>query len=82
MKQLLIPVLACGLLFGGEKEKRATVVGTAAAAGAAIGAAVTKENRVKGAMIGGAIGGAAGLLIDHWMHRKRPPTATQPSEAR
>ena len=81
MKQVLIVLLACGLAFGAEKEKRATVVGTAAAAGAAIGAAVAKENRVKGAIIGGAVGGAAGMLIDHIMNKKKT-AAPQPAEAK
>ncbi len=81
MKQVLIGLLACGLMSGAEKEKRATVVGTSAAADAAIGAAVAKENRVKGAIIGGAVGGAAGMLIDHLMNRKKAP-APQPAEAR
>jgi uncharacterized membrane protein YccC len=81
VKQVLIALLACGLAFGAEKEKRATVVGTAAAAGAAIGAAVAKENRVKGAIIGGAVGGAAGMLIDHLMS-KRKAAAPQPAEAK
>lgn len=81
-KLLLVATLAGSLVFGQDDkkpeieskdrstEKRATVIGTAAAAGAAIGAAVSKDNRAKGAIIGAAIGGVAGVIFDQVAKKK------------
>lgn len=73
-KLLVVAALVSSLAFGEEAkrtpEKRATIIGTAAAAGAAIGAAVAKDNRVKGAIIGAAVGGAAGFIYDQMTKKK------------
>lgn len=82
MKNLLVVgTLVTGLAFGQEDaaskdekkrgpEKRAAVMGTAAAAGASLGAAIAKEDRVKGAIIGAAVGGLAGLIIDQILKKR------------
>jgi len=88
-KLLVVSALVTGLAFGQEDaaskddkkrepEKRAAVMGTAAAAGAAIGAAIAKDNRAKGAIVGAAVGGLAGLIIDQIMKKKDQEAARVP----
>lgn len=85
-KLLVVSALVAGLAFGQDDpaskeqkkrapEKRAAVMGTAAAAGAAIGAAMSKDNRAKGAIVGAAVGGLAGLIIDQILKKKEQESA-------
>jgi len=94
---LVVGTLATGLAFGQEDpasrdekkrapEKRAAVMGMAAAAGASLGAAIAKDDRAKGAIMGAAVGGLAGFIIDQILKKRdrahetgvsAPPVETQ-----
>ena len=92
-KSNAMDALVSGMAFGQENaaskdekkrpvEKRAAIMGTAAAAGAAIGAAVSKDNRAKGAILGAAVGGLAGLIFDQIMKKKDAEAAAPAVDTR